>query len=126
MTGQNPRQQYYPPQKPVYRQPEQKHSGGGFSIMKLLVKIVFSPIIIVVIGLVLFQDLRKAILLALLVISAFNLLSLLFKGLKLFLALATFNPIAFFKTTMDIIIAIAFIAVYWVIYTLVYGPNFAL
>src|SRR3990172_9641642 len=115
-------QQYYQPQKPVYTQP--KNKGGGFSLFRLLLHIVFSPVIIVLIGLAYYQDLRKAILLALIVITAFSLISLLFKMFKLGLATMTLNIFGFLKTVIDIIIAIVFIAIYWVAYILFYGQNF--
>ncbi|MFQ5493172.1 MAG: hypothetical protein ACE5DX_03375 [Candidatus Dojkabacteria bacterium] len=108
-------------QDQIHQQGEKKRR---FNLFGLLLKVLFSPLLIVVVGLFIFSDLRKAILATLLFITAWNVLTLLIDLLKLVFATATFNIIGFIKTSIDIVIAIFIIAIYWIIYIAVYGSNF--
>ncbi len=105
-------------------QPQPKKKEGGVNIFSLLLKIVFSPVIFIVLGIFLFKDMRRAVLFALMIITVLHLFSLLLKLLKLGLSAMTMNLFGFVKTSIDIIIAIVFTAIYWVIYIAVYGTNF--
>jgi hypothetical protein len=128
-------QKYYPqeysnnqsfrlPEQRSQRQPEPKKKEGGVNLFNLLLKVVFSPIIFIVIGIIIFKDMRRAVLLALMIITVLHVFSLILKLLKLGISAMTMNIAGFIKTSIDIIIAIVFTAIYWVIYIAVYGTNF--
>lgn len=93
---------------------------------KMLIKLIFSPLIVVIIGLVIFQDVRKALLLGLYLVTLLTALSLVTKILKLGLSAVTMNIIGFIKTSIDIVLGLVVTAIYWIIYIFVFGFNLSL
>ncbi len=96
-----------------------------FSIGKLLLNILLSPLLLIAIGWFLYEDTRKAILLALIIVTAFNVLGLLGKIVKLFLSGMMMNPFGIIKNSVGIVSAVIASAIYWIIYLLYYGTNFS-
>lgn len=97
-----------------------------FNIGKFLLNIIFSPILLIAVGWFFYEDTRKAILFALIIVTAFNVLGLLGKFLKLFLSGMVMNPFGIIKNSIGIVMAIVASAVYWLFYILYYGTNFSL
>lgn len=96
----------------------------GFSILSVLIHVVFSPIIVLVVALLYFQDLRKAVLAMLVLITTISILRLSIKVIKLLLATMTMNVIGFIKNSVNIFVTLIVLGIYWFIYIAVYGQNF--
>ncbi|KXK27321.1 MAG: hypothetical protein TR69_WS6001000196 [candidate division WS6 bacterium OLB20] len=92
----------------------------------LLLDILFSPLIFVIIGYVLYQDIQKAVLLALFIITAIQLIKLVMRVFMLGLNALTLNIFGFVRNSLRIFSALVFIAIYWFIYILIFGSNFSL
>jgi len=107
-----------------------KRDGGSSFITKVLwsvvKKAIFSPLIAMVIGYVIFQDLRKAIFFALLIYTGIAVLSLILKLFSLITSAMTFRLIKVVKKSLDVILLLITLVIYWSLYSLYSGAVFTL
>lgn len=96
-------------------------------VVSLILNVIISPAIMIA-GIYYFyvSDIRQAVLLALIVTSAFNILALFVKMLKLIFSTLTFNIFGAIKQTFQIILSILILCLYWLIYYFIWGNNFVL
>jgi hypothetical protein len=118
---------YYNEKEYVHYKEEKK---GGFSLFKLFKKLVFkiilSPLVILIIAYIYFDDFRKAWLVAMIFYSALTVFSIITNFFQVFLAMATFNLFKFIKKSFKIIFMILALFIYWIIYIFMWGTNFNL
>ncbi len=95
-------------------------------ILSLFLRIVLSPILILIIGYIYFKDTRKAFLITLYAYSLITFVSLIFTGFMIFTSMMTFNIIAFFKKSAKVIAMLISLALYWFGFIMIWGINFNL
>ncbi len=93
-------------------------------ITSILFRILLSPIIILVIGYLYFQDTRKAFLLTLYIYTVMTLISLVFTSFKIFVSMSTFNIWGFMKKSIKAISMVISLAFYWISFVIIWGTNF--
>jgi hypothetical protein len=98
--------------------------GKSFSLVRFLLNIVLSPLLIWGLGYYYFQDIRSASLLSLYIVTGYNIFFLILKFLMILLSALTFNIFGILKKSIEIILAIIFVAIYWTVYIVVWGPIF--
>ncbi|WKZ28040.1 MAG: hypothetical protein QY330_00325 [Candidatus Dojkabacteria bacterium] len=98
----------------------------GFGIIKSFVFFFWQPIVLAILGYVLYSELRQSFLFALFVLSAFYLVLFAFRFLKLALSAMTFNIIGIFRNLKNILFSLFFLLLLWTAYVYFYGTDFVL
>lgn len=96
-------------------------------VLTVILNVIISPAIMIA-GIYYFYipDIRQAVLLALIITTAFNILALLVKMLKLIFSTLTFNIVGAVKQTFQIILSILILCLYWLVYYFIWGSNLVL
>jgi len=95
-------------------------------LLGFLLDILFSPLIFVIIGYVIYQEPQKAFLLALFVVTVIQVVKLLLRMFMLGFNAITFNIFGFIKNSFRIFSALIVIGIYWFLYIIIFGTNFTL
>lgn len=95
-------------------------------ILRLIVRVVLSPIVLLLFGYFYFGNWREAYLISLFIYSAFACGALLFMLATIPATMATFNIFGLLKRGYRTFLTLGFLVVYWLGYFLAYGDNFSL
>lgn len=100
---------------------------GSSLITKLLLKIIFSPLIFFVAGYVYYdQDFRRGVLVALIAYTLITSLSILGKFFGVLFSAATFSPFKAVFKSIEIVIMVGILIAFWFVYSLVFSSDFTL
>lgn len=95
-------------------------------LMSLILNVIVSPLLVVA-GIYYFytQDIREAILLALIFTTISTFFQLFFKLFKIIFSTLTFNFAGALKNLAQILTSIGVLILYWLSYYFYYGANFS-
>ena len=108
------------------REPKKKKGNFWMRLFwKLIKRVVFSPLVVFIIAFFYFnQDLRKGIFAALIFVTALTALTLVWKLITILTSMMTFRIFKVIKKSLDVIIMIITIVIYWLLYSMWTGGNF--
>lgn len=114
-----------------YEKPRKSSGGSGFNPMglawKIISKVFLSPFVFFILGYFYFdQSVQKGVLTALYFYTAFTILHIALKIFGIFTSMVTFRFFKFIKRSIDLIIMIIFLVIYWMMYSFAFGANFQL
>lgn len=93
-------------------------------VLNLVLRILLSPLLVLIIAYIYYEDTRKAFLIALLFYSALTLFSLLKALLQIGLSMMTFNLFKFVRKSFKVIMMVIALIIYWLSYVAIWGTNF--
>lgn len=108
------------------REPKKKKGNFWMRLFwKLIKRVVFSPLVVFLIAFFYFnQDLRKGILAALIFVTVLTAATLVWKLITILTSMMTFRIFKVIKKSLDVIIMIITIVIYWLLYSMWSGGNF--
>lgn len=119
------------PNQPRQQQVGRQENKGGSSLMgkilgTIIKKVILSPLVVLIIAYFYFdQDLRKAFLAALYFFTALTIISIVLKLFSIFTSAMTFNLLKFVKKSIDLVVMLIGLVIYWFLYSLYSGANFS-
>ncbi len=96
------------------------------TIVSLTIKIILSPLVILLVAYLYYEDTRKAFLIALLFYSILTLLSLLKTILAILFSVISFNLFKFIKKSFQAITMLLALLIYWLSYIYIWGTDFSI
>ncbi len=96
------------------------------SMIFLSLRIVFSPLAVLLLAYLYYEDTRKAFLLALLFYTVLTIFSIFQSLMQIFMSVVTFNLFKFVRKSLKVIIMFVALFLYWLGYTLMWDGNFRL
>lgn len=95
-------------------------------IFSLALRIIFSPLVVLILAYIYYEDTRKAFLVSLIVYTAMTLISLVMSLLQIFLSMMTFNLFKFIRKSFKVVTMTIALVIYWLGYIFYWGTNFTL
>ncbi len=96
-------------------------------LLTLLLNVIISPAVSVAfVYYFVTQDVREAVLISLIATTGFSILQLFVKILKLLFSTLTFNMFSAIKNSLQIVMSIVILGLYWLAYYFVWGADFTL
>lgn len=96
-------------------------------LLTLLLNVIVSPAVsVAVVYYFVTQDVREAVLISLIATTGFSILQLFVKMIKLLFSTLTFNLFSAVKNSVQILMSIMILALYWLAYYFVWGADFTL
>lgn len=109
-----------------YQAPKPKKKRKNL-LVSIITKVIFSPLIVFIIAYFYYQrDTRKALLASLLFFTVLTLISIVLKIFGIFTSAMTFRPLKFIKNSIDLVVMIISLILYWLLYSISFGANFTL